>query len=114
MRNFAARLLVAILLLNAGPAISQQSFSCPWGKEAACLDYGAKVCSQFGKCVDDDAVCFSRSTCDYKGFMCVSDHEEFADKAKQMAAGYDSFKSCVALARNMDAVQSCLRFDGIR
>ena len=31
-----------------------QSFSCSYG-QPACLDYGAKVCSSFAKCVSEDA-----------------------------------------------------------
>lgn len=78
------------------------------------MDYGAKVCSQFGKCVDDDAVCFKKSTCDYSGFMCVSDHEEYAAKAKTMATSYDDFRDCINRASDMDEVSSCVRQDSYR
>ncbi len=64
-----------------------------------------------GKCVDQSAACFQQNTCDFNGFMCVSDHEEYVKKAKAMASDYDDFKSCVVRAEDMDAVQTCIRLD---
>ncbi|MFT4160916.1 hypothetical protein [Shinella sp.] len=114
MRKITFWLAVSYLTMGGSIATAQQSFTCNWGKEAACLDYGAKVCSQFGKCVDENAVCFKKSTCDYNGFMCTSDHEEYAKKAKAMAANYDDFRSCVTRASDMDDVATCVQRDSYR
>lgn len=71
--------LLTIASLVVGPAVAQ-SFSCPFGKDAACLDYGDKVCSSRGKCVSSDAVCFDSFTCNFKGFVCKSNFDEVVEK----------------------------------
>ncbi|MGQ2950756.1 MAG: hypothetical protein ACT6RN_10620 [Agrobacterium sp.] len=128
MGKITAWLSAGYLVLCAGAAFGQQSFSCSWGKEAACLDFGAKVCSQFGKCVDENTTCFKKSTCDFDGFMCVSDHndyvtkakamardyDDYVTKAKTMASNYDDLRTCISRASDMDAVQSCVQQDSYR
>lgn len=120
-RNTGGRLVIRllsagflVLAWSSSNGLAQQSFSCPIGREPACLEYGAKVCSSLAKCVDESASCFRSSTCDYNGFMCVSDHDDYVKKAKAMASAYDDFKSCVARSSDMDGVQSCVRSDNLR
>jgi len=109
-----ALLLASIAFLDASNSVAQESFSCPFGKQASCLDYGDKVCSSMGKCVDGNATCFQPNTCDYNGFMCVSDHNDYMKKAKTMAESYDDFRHCVATAADMNSVQNCIRADNLR
>lgn len=73
-------LSVLLIFAAASPISAQQSFSCPYGTRAACLDYGDQVCSSLGKCVDEDAQCFSSYTCNYQGFVCKSDYEAAVDE----------------------------------
>ncbi|TPK85330.1 hypothetical protein [Mesorhizobium sp. B2-4-17] len=61
------------------PAWAQQSFSCSFGSEPACLDYGAVVCKSSATCVAKDSVCFDSYTCDYKGFVCKSKLDEVVE-----------------------------------
>lgn len=60
------------LAVAAGSPMSAQSFSCSIGDRPSCLGYGETVCSSQGMCVRDDAIVFSRNTCDYEGFTCKS------------------------------------------
>lgn len=106
--------VVLVLVSSSSSGLAQQSFSCPIGREPACLEYGAKVCTSFSKCVEESASCFRPSTCDYNGFMCVSDHDDYVKKAKAMASAYDDFKACVARSSDMESVQSCIRSDNLR
>ncbi|MGO7353328.1 hypothetical protein ACCS66_01145 [Rhizobium ruizarguesonis] len=100
--------LIAVgFILSLSATASGQSFSCPIGRQPSCLGYSDKV-------VDKDSSCFTSYTCDFNGFMCVSDHEDYVKKAKRMASGYDDFKNCVARAMDMDGVQSCIRSDNLR
>jgi hypothetical protein len=76
-------LACAVWFLSSVPAGAQQSFSCPYGTRASCLDYGDKVCSSYAKCVDASAkcvdqssTCFSAYTCDYAGFICKSKFDD--------------------------------------
>lgn len=64
--------LFATLLMCLSTPVLAQSFSCSFGKEPACLEYGAKVCSSFGKCVDQNTSCFDTYQCNYEGFTCKS------------------------------------------
>ncbi|MEC7762926.1 MAG: hypothetical protein VX874_13560 [Pseudomonadota bacterium] len=74
-------LLIALALLMApGHAHAQQTFSCSYGDRAACLGYGDTVCSSQGKCVSQDAACFSSYQCNYEGFTCKSNLTECADE----------------------------------
>ena len=117
-----------VALLSAATPTFAQSFSCGFGKEPACLDYGDKVCSTFGKCVKDDAVCFDSYQCNYEGFTCKSnvtncvekneeliddynnllnEYDELLGKAKDVATSYDDLKSCLLSASDMRDVERC-------
>jgi len=112
MRNFAtfagALALVGVAsIYGIGQVVAQQSFSCAYGKQASCLDYGDKVCSSFSKCVDQNAkcvdqssTCFSSYTCNYQGFICKSKYDEVVDeyndlsrKNKRLISEYNSLLS---------------------
>lgn len=118
---------VAVIAGNA----EAQSFSCPYGKEAACLDYFDKVCSSFAKCVAQDAVCFASYQCNYEGFTCKSnltdlgkkydelvndynklvrdfrslsdDYDDLLNKSRELAHAHDDLRSRV------DDLQTCIR-----
>lgn len=123
-------------ILNMGSAATpQESFSCSWGKNAACLDYGDVVCRSSAKCVSQDAVCFDSFTCDYKGFACKSKldeivdevddkvrrYNELADQFNGLNSSFDSLKveydsatsrgaglaRCVDRATSLDEAKSC-------
>ena len=81
-----------LMILPFGPVISQ-SFSCSFGTTAACLDYGDKICSSMGKCVSDDAVCFSSFTCGYGGFVCKSSLEDMADDYDEIVSDYNNLRN---------------------
>lgn len=116
-----------VAALAFGPA-SAQNFSCNYGKQPACLDYGAKVCSSLAKCVDQSAACFDSYQCDYEGFTCksnvtecaekhdkvlrenrslVSDYNELLDKAKAIAEAKDDLEFCVQIANSLSAAKAC-------
>ena len=85
MRNlgiFSAAVTIAAIAWwsVSGTALAQQSFSCPYGTQASCLDYGDKVCSSYSKCVSQDATCFDSYTCGYKGFICKSKYDDVVDE----------------------------------
>ena len=85
MRNlvrFTGILTVVTVVMAIGneQVIAQQSFSCPYGKTASCLDYGDKVCSSYSKCVSQDAKCFDSYTCGYEGFICKSKYDDVVDE----------------------------------
>lgn len=111
--NILKLVVVAVAVMIADYA-SAQSFSCPYGKQPSCLDYNDKVCSSMAKCVTHDAVCFDSYTCGYDGFVCKSDMESLAKKAKSMASNYDELRNCLARATDMDEVNTCVRLDSIR
>tara|TARA_R110002072_G_scaffold301599_1_gene481685 strand:- start:37 stop:924 length:888 start_codon:yes stop_codon:yes gene_type:complete len=78
--NKGQKIFLVVLLIFPLSAFGS-SFSCPGGTDPACLDYGAKVCKSFSKCVSDNAkVCepFSKCVSDYakvckSSAKCVSD-----------------------------------------
>ncbi len=119
-------ILLAVLTL-ASPALGQ-SFSCRIGAQPACLDYGDKVCSSSGMCVDQNAACFDKYQCNYEGFTCKSNvtecvaahddllrkHNQLVDDfnenlgiAKRMAARLDDIESCLIYASTLDAAKLC-------
>lgn len=119
-------ILLAVLTL-ASPALGQ-SFSCRIGAQPACLDYGDKVCSSSGMCVDQNAACFDKYQCNYEGFTCKSNvtecvaahddllrkHNQLVDDfnenlgiAKRMAARLDDIESCLIYASSLDAAKLC-------
>jgi hypothetical protein len=104
-----------VLVLSASNA-GAQSFSCPIGKNAACLDYGDKVCSSRGKCVTSDAVCFDSYTCNFKGFVCKSDLDDVVENHDAVVMKYNTLvdaigdvQRCVRDAENVNDAQSCFR-----
>jgi hypothetical protein len=70
--------LVFLAFLQAEGATGQ-SFSCPIGREPACLDYGDRV-------VDQSAACFDTYQCNYEGFTCKS-------HLTDCASNYDSLQN---------------------
>ena len=126
---------ITVVSFGIDSVIAQQSFSCPYGKNASCLDYGDKVCSSFAKCVDESATCFSQYTCGYDGFICKSEYNEVVDsynsvlrKNKSLVSDYNSLlyehqenvsdynnllsahselKSCISYADSLEAAQDC-------
>lgn len=124
------RLSVLVLALTvASPAVGQ-NFSCNYGKQPACLDYGAQVCSSSGKCVDSNAACFDSYQCGYDGFTCKSNVTECVDaqekllrkhntlvddyngllkKHKELAADFDeTITAARALQSDYDRIESSL------
>lgn len=88
-------LFACAILFLSGPA-SAQSFSCSYGKRAACLDYGDQVCGSLAKCVDESASCFNSYQCNYEGFTCksnvteiASEYDELVGKYNELLRGYD-------------------------
>jgi len=121
----AAALLAALTSSAYGYG---DTFSCSFGKQGACLDYGDKICSSSAKCVSDDAICFDSYTCDYKGFVCKSKFEDLFDKCKNIAeehddladeyndlvrkyrnavSEYEDFQSCVSYASTLEEAKNC-------
>ena len=94
--------LVASTLVGA-TGVEAQSFSCPIGREPACLDYGAVVCRSLAKCVSNDAICFNSYTCDFKGFVCKSKLDEIADEHENNIRKHNE------LVENYNMLQARLR-----
>lgn len=72
------------------------SFSCPIGKQGACLEFNDKICSSFSKCVSNDAVCFDSFTCDFNGFVCKSRFDDLFDQYGSLV------DTCQEIAQNHD------------
>ena len=70
---------LSLTVSGLSPAADAQSFSCPIGREPACLDYGDRV-------VDSSAACFDAYQCNYEGFTCKS-------HLTDCASNYDSLQS---------------------
>lgn len=122
------RLPILLLTLTlAAPALGQD-FSCRIGTQPACLDYGDKVCSSRGMCVDQNSACFDQNQCNYEGFTCKSNvsecveahdallrkHNDLVDDfnanleiAKDMAARLDDIESCLIYASTLEAARLC-------
>ena len=122
-------LLLTLFSFLPSNLLAYGSFSCPMGKQAACLDYGDKVCPSYGKCVDDDAICFSSFTCDYKGFICKSKFDDLADdlayeyeklvdkynetvnkynKTVEVIEEYEDQRTCVEYASTLEEAKNCI------
>lgn len=113
-------IFISFLFTLNVPAFGE-TFSCSFGKRAACLDYGDKVCSSFAKCVDSNAKCFNSYTCGYKGFVCKSKFDDLADeydnviaeynsllrKYKNAVSGHEDLRNCVSFASSLDEAKSC-------
>lgn len=128
------QVIIAIILAANNHAYGD-SFSCSYGKQAACLDYGDKVCSSSAKCVGNDSVCFDSYTCDYNGFVCkskfndlaseydgllkkcksiASEHDDLVgqyndllQKYKNKASEYEELQSCISYASTLGQAKSC-------
>lgn len=91
------RLLALLLCIVASSAFGE-SFSCSFGKKAACLDYNAKV-------VDLNSVCFNQSTCGYSGFVCKSKLTELASEYETLVNSYNELlrknKSLIEVAEEL-------------
>ena len=120
-------LILMAALAVASPALGQ-IFSCRIGTQPACLDYGDKVCSSSGKCVDSNAACFDSYQCGYEGFTCKSNviecvdaHDELLRKhnalvdefnenleiAKRLAARLDNIETCLIYASTLEDAKLC-------
>ena len=73
--------LVFLAFLQAEGATGQ-SFSCPIGREPACLDYGDRV-------VDQSAACFDTYQCNYEGFTCKSHLSECSAEYDRIQSEYN-------------------------
>lgn len=92
--------LISIFLFLSPEAFAQ-SFSCPIGKQAACLDYNDQVCGFMGKCVDSSAKCFNSYTCP-SGFVCQSDYSDLAYKYDSLVDDYnDMVNNCNSKYKNL-------------
>jgi len=133
-RMFRA-LMFCIMLICAPHHAAANSFSCPIGKRASCLDYNDKVCSMFAKCVDSDATCFDAYTCGFGGFVCKSkfddlasdyeslrqtcrsvayEHDQLVEKYNRMLSELqdaesrrDALARCIMLATSLQQAQMC-------
>jgi hypothetical protein len=74
------RLVAVALALALATQTHAQSFSCRIGTRPACLDYGDKLCSSTGKCVNANAACFDTYQCNYEGFTCRSNVTDCVEK----------------------------------
>jgi hypothetical protein len=107
--------ILAAMVAMAGTA-DAEDFSCSFG-QGACLQYGDTVCSSGGKCVQQDAQCFSPLTCGYGGFVCKSDLDDLQTKARSLATDYDELvnkynslvDSSQELAESYDRAKRCVR-----
>ena len=119
------RLAVAATLAAAAVPAQAQSFSCPFGKDPACLDYGDQVCSSMGMCVDQNAACFDKYQCDHQGFTCKSnlsdcaddynallaDHEELLRTHNALVDDYNNLLGTAKAAQSdLDDIRECLRY----
>lgn len=132
MTKSLIKTLMALVMLVVGAASARaQSFSCPYGEQPSCLDYGDKVCSSFGKCVDQNAACFDTGQCDYEGFTCksnvtalagkyddlVNNYNLLLQKSHTLADEYDQLASKTrsltdendSLKSNLDDLEACVR-----
>ncbi|GAB1381288.1 hypothetical protein MASR1M49_41340 [Pararhodobacter aggregans] len=82
--------LLALFCIGIGCTAEAQSFTCPIGRRAACLEYGDTVCSTFGRCVDSNAVCFSALECNYEGFTCRSNLTECGDEYEALRGRFNT------------------------
>ena len=114
--------IVGLSLFIFTSALSYGSnFSCSYGKQGACLDYGDKVCSSFAKCVNNNAVCFDSYACNYKGFICKSKFDDLADACEEISDKHDdlvnqyngllhkyrNLSDCISSASSLSEAHDC-------
>lgn len=117
-------LLLSALSTSIAYAYSD-SFSCSFGKQAACLDYGDKVCSSLSKCVSEDAICFDSYTCGHQGFVCksklvdlASEYDSLLNKCKSIASEHDTLtiehdellRKWISLVAEYEELESCISY----
>lgn len=135
MRGLILFIAVAMTMFES-ISWSANNFSCPYGTQGACLDYGDKVCSTSAKCVSQDAVCFNSYTCGFDGFICkskyddlVNEYDSMMNQCRSVAADYDDLvreysdlrdnllallgeksqlENCVVAASSLDEAQYCV------
>lgn len=112
------RLSVLLLALTlASPALGQ-NFSCRIGTQPVCLDYGDKVCSSRGMCVDQNSACFDQYQCNYEGFTCKSNvtqcaeaHDALLRKHNDLVEDFNkNLKIAKDMASRLDGIESCLLY----
>lgn len=114
---------VLLLLLSPAKFAYGTDFSCPFGTNGACLDFGDKVCSRSAKCVDDDAACFSAYTCGFGNeFVCKSEyedlvneyddlvrrHNDLVDELARLQRKQSDVESCISYSSSLDEAQNCI------
>ena len=113
-----SRLIVvttAIALLSSSGVASAQSFSCPYGKRASCLDYSDNICDGYAaKCVKKNAQCFDSYTCSPGGFVCkgqldnaLSEYDNLVSKHNILVDEANRYRRCILNASSLDDAQSC-------
>lgn len=107
-------MVAAFTLLSSSIAYSQ-SFSCPIGKRASCLDYSDNVCDGYmAKCVKKDAQCFDSYACFPGGFVCkekldsaISEYGNLISKHNMLVDEANRYRRCILNASTLDDAQSC-------
>lgn len=116
------RIVLVFISVLVSTSAYAQSFSCPIGKRAACLDYNDNVCDGWNaKCVKKDAQCFDSYTCGYKGFVCKDKLDNAIDEYENIRSQYntlvndynsikksrDSLKDCITYASTLEDARRC-------
>lgn len=90
-------IVIAVGLGVTAAAFAQgfgQDFSCPYGQQGACLDYGDTVCSSYAMCVDRNATCFDAYTCGFGGgFVCKSDYDDLSAQFDELLRSAQRLRS---------------------
>jgi len=105
--RYLASPIVVVFAVTLTTTANAQSFSCPIGKQASCLDYSDKVCSYSAKCVRNDAVCFDSFTCDFKGFICKSEFDDVVEKHNKLVRTINDLQHCLRMADSLEDAQAC-------
>jgi len=116
MKTRLIRATILLLTLALAPPALGQSFSCRIGTQPACLDYGDKVCSSSGMCVDRNAACFNQYQCNHEGFTCKSNvtecveaHDRLLRKHNELVDDFnENLKIATDMASRLDEIESCL------
>jgi len=86
--------IIIITLFFSGASLFGfgNDFTCPYGKQGACLDYGEIVCRSGSKCVSEYAICFDSNTCNFKGFVCKSELDEVIESYDSLVSKYNNLQ----------------------
>jgi hypothetical protein len=108
---------LAVFVSASTAAHSQESFTCRYGTQPACLDTLDQICDGIsGMCVKKRAICFDEFACGGFGssasdFVCKKKAEEVVDELerefKKMQRAYETVLNCVANADSLDEAQGC-------